>query len=1012
MMDTSQLIEQSKEIFTDFKQVNDSLYKGNFPIDDKIAGIYYLNFNHVITEKDFEDIQYNYLAEEFYNQEDSLQWNIYLLFINSNISDELKVKILTDDKYARKLIFEEKEFIDYFELEKSNQTGFPDVITDWKKKLDSVELQEVYSETTYIRAIENFKNDKVPKIVKNKQILNTDSLPSIDKINDIYLQENFREFPKNQREFKFGAVNLITGSNGVGKTSLLESIELIITGKTQRNNDKDEDSNSIKATLNGNLEEIYDPKNGKYKSRGIKWYNRNQAERGNYCYKSFNQFNFFNTDAAHQFANAEHIEQINDSLKYIILGSEFSILKDRVNGFAERLKPELKKIIKEIEDTKSLLNKNNDRIKELKSDKNFEDLKKNISENISKIGYKAVKQESDYSIPNLYVNEIKTEINYILNNNWVTNYDKFLETKSNVEKRIKLVVSQKEIYALNNDIKIQLNQNQQLLETRLNKIFSFIKYFEIDNVNDIELLESAILKNKTQLSIVENLKKEYNLQINVVEFNSDIKSLKEKISEKQLKLNVQKDEIAELEKEIKGLNDNFSIVENLLNQIKLLGRDFLSHNRHSTNCPLCEQKISHIELSKKIEADFNRELDKSILSDKNIVLEKLKAELTSSKNETDRLVNFNIIAKKFLSNLDDLDSLTINKIDTKLQQILSSEVSLTKELDRLSSIQSQLAVLGGSVQEYKNLKEEISRFISSNSKIDKFYISTLRDEIKEKLDKNKIDIETKQLENSKLISELNKSLKLSQFENDFDKIEDIVNANETKINTINYSFDKLNTFIKIPSDKTIQELSSDLKLLEENLATYRQIENSQNEIKKLLTENEIIESRIPSNKELQLRLSKAVKILNELNSNSEDSILNDYFVKNLDEIKDIFKTIHSPQEFTDLKYKDSELILFKEKTEHTISEISTGQRAALVLSIFISLNRKLKEGPNILIFDDPVTFIDDFNALSFLDFLRYFIVKEKKQIFFATANKKFSALFKKKFEFLGDEEFKEFELTR
>jgi len=113
-----------------------------------------------------------------------------------------------------------------------------------------------------------------------------------------------------------------------------------------------------------------------------------------------------------------------------------------------------------------------------------------------------------------------------------------------------------------------------------------------------------------------------------------------------------------------------------------------------------------------------------------------------------------------------------------------------------------------------------------------------------------------------------------------------------------------------------------------------------------------------------------------------------------------------------LQYKDNKLILFKEDKAFEISQISTGQRAALVLSIFISLNRKLQNGPNILIFDDPVTFIDDFNALSFLDFLRYFIVKEKKQIFFATANKKFSNLFRKKFEFLGQNEFREFQLER
>ncbi len=63
-------------------------------------------------------------------------------------------------------------------------------------------------------------------------------------------------------------------------------------------------------------------------------------------------------------------------------------------------------------------------------------------------------------------------------------------------------------------------------------------------------------------------------------------------------------------------------------------------------------------------------------------------------------------------------------------------------------------------------------------------------------------------------------------------------------------------------------------------------------------------------------------------------------------------------------------------------------------------------------FDDPVSFIDDLNALSFLDFLRLFVLKENKQIFFATANARLGNLFEKKFNFLGEQDFKKWELNR
>ena len=79
------------------------------------------------------------------------------------------------------------------------------------------------------------------------------------------------------------------------------------------------------------------------------------------------------------------------------------------------------------------------------------------------------------------------------------------------------------------------------------------------------------------------------------------------------------------------------------------------------------------------------------------------------------------------------------------------------------------------------------------------------------------------------------------------------------------------------------------------------------------------------------------------------------------------------------------------------------KRSALALSIFISLNRKLEQGPNIIMFDDPVSLIDDLNVLSFLDYLRYVVVKDDKQIFIATANANLASMFEKKFEFLGKE---------
>lgn len=1006
-MNTVQLIEQSQRVFTNLEKVEDKLYRGKLSIEDKIAGIYYLNFNQEVSKKDFEELQYRHLAEEFYKQEEDLQWNIYLLFINNDISDDLKVQILTDDKYARKLIFTDNEFIEYFKPEKWQPSDLPDIVSNWKQELNSVELQELYSSTTYESVVRNFINNTIPEVVE-KTVKSLEHVPIIEKISSISLHDNYRPFPT-KREFHFGTVNLFTGSNGVGKTSLLESIELVLTGRTQRNFDKREAENSINAILNNNIDDSYKHNNNFYKDRGVKWYNRRSTEQGNQTCKSFNQFNFFNTDAAHQFSNSDEIDKINESLKQIILGEEYTALKDKIEKVEKRLRPELKRNSDEIERRNDSFKQNQKRIEELKTDKNFKGLKDDIKRNISNLGYNIPILESNYSTSNLYINEIKNEIDFILSNEWVTNYNRFREIKENIEKRKALISSNKENFEKNNHNIIRLNRELKKLENRLFKFNTFMKYLNIENISSVQTLESNLSKIEVQLSIINILKELNSLELDITKLKEDNRTIPEIISTKEILILNKKESLKDLQSEIKKINENFSVIEKLSSQIKFLGREILNHKMHSDNCPLCEQQISHSQLLLKLESDFNSHFDKSVLNDKNRDALELDAEISLLEKELKSLKHYQSIVSNYLK---DYLNLNISEIDKRLIVIISEENEILREKEKLEKISFQISNIEGSIKEYLSLNIELSKDFPEKNIKNKLTLDLLISDLNKQIETNFNGIKELERNNDNIIIELNTSLKLKDYADSFEKIEIIVNSNETKIESLNFSFENLKRYLNISGEKGFLEVSKELNLLNGNLNTFRFIENNQNEIKKLLTENEEIEKSLPKLKVLNSRINNAVKVLSKLNANSEDSILDDFFNENLNEIKDIFKTIHSPQEFTNLEYKDNMLVLFKGDSIHQISEISTGQRAALVLSIFISLNRKLKNGPNILIFDDPVTFIDDFNALSFLDFLRYFIVKEKKQIFFATANKKFSTLFKKKFDFLGKDEFKEFYLER
>ena len=82
-------------------------------------------------------------------------------------------------------------------------------------------------------------------------------------------------------------------------------------------------------------------------------------------------------------------------------------------------------------------------------------------------------------------------------------------------------------------------------------------------------------------------------------------------------------------------------------------------------------------------------------------------------------------------------------------------------------------------------------------------------------------------------------------------------------------------------------------------------------------------------------------------------------------------SIHAPREFSKIQILEDDVMLVRKNgSTASLRQLSTGQRTALAISVFLVMNSMLRNGPRLLIFDDPVTYVDDLNLLSFLDHLR------------------------------------------
>lgn len=220
-----------------------------------------------------------------------------------------------------------------------------------------------------------------------------------------------------------------------------------------------------------------------------------------------------------------------------------------------------------------------------------------------------------------------------------------------------------------------------------------------------------------------------------------------------------------------------------------------------------------------------------------------------------------------------------------------------------------------------------------------------------------------------------------------------------------------------PEDRPFSELLVETESIRRVAAEFQAAAGRENQAKTILAES--IKARkqlVKRSAELSVRIeriSKAADTLEAIRKNhSLTGAMEAALKRNRARIEAIFGRIHAPAEFSGLGNALSTLVRKDGAAQATLSQISTGQRAAYALSIFLAQNSQLRAAPPVLLIDDPIAHVDDLNALSFLDFLREVALAGNRQILFATASEKLAALFERKFDFFGARDFRRYELRR
>lgn len=238
--------------------------------------------------------------------------------------------------------------------------------------------------------------------------------------------------------------------------------------------------------------------------------------------------------------------------------------------------------------------------------------------------------------------------------------------------------------------------------------------------------------------------------------------------------------------------------------------------------------------------------------------------------------------------------------------------------------------------------------------------------------------------------------RISSLEKEKEKIENnkfkLENGQE-KMRKIIEFWEKMSPWTGDNPNITGDELKSHCKKIYKATSEFFQFQDYLSKLEKLKRRQEEISLQLISWKSLYAKLSQL---------NPPQKYAEKFIERNISQISQIFINLHTPQEFSGLKISDGEVVGVRNEEIVPLTNMSTGQRNALIFSVFFQLHLSNPTVPRFLLIDEPMAHMDPLNSLQLMDFLRELVITHDRQLFVTTKNQNIAKLFRRKFSFLNE----------
>lgn len=1024
MLSMARLRDRMATRFSDVEQVEESVIRFTRRLNDRPFAVCYVDIspNLPSTPEALSSYQDRVLGKRYFDGRKSLQWSNYLYFI---VADEratttavckAKELIEQDRTYARKFVVTADELDSALQpptLGPGDALPETNILSVWVSKLTEAGLDgAVLTDGTLpsrLTLIEQSSTPYGPNVTVPVVLTTGIKAPFLRSIQ----LTGFRDFPV-QRLFSFGTVNLIFGVNGSGKTSLLEAIELLYCGRTKRNPDATdaytiaatfEDSSSDTATRSRPLKV--------FRERNLAWYGQAEVKTNN-LFLSFAQFNFLDTDAAVSLADST--DRIQEDLAKLLVGPQASKTWREIQRIDEAIAAKLRELRPLQDHMKEELATIDARVTEAGTVRQESDsIFTRLEEMVRRTGWAMPPGEKEDVAGKLVesLSELDSLARQAASFEWAgspVSLDGLSKYSDDVEKLCeKVEPDMARLDSLRRDEKRVADAKRRCQEAlqlvaaaaRLADAGILTRAVELRKQQAAVTADGAVLAGCEE-DILAVLRKSPQ-GISVAEY------VRATESERAAADNA----LASAKEE----HTKFTVLREhslkLAQELREIATQLLLGSPNPDKCPLCHTQFGEGQLAEHMQ----KGVDAHVEARAQTLLSRVRQCEAGVRAAAVAAVAAGWLAK-FCERARFAVTDSVRSAQSRVEATQKAREDAQRRADTLKKELQTLEAHDLSVAKMDELGAALSEAGYP-----------LADWTKEELERLRARVEqegslaSKALEEQrKTAADLHQAIEtaLAATHPDVDHLKSAVSQLKERRTVADGLRKKLcDTFQSLfwRSDRPLSELAVEADLVRKVAAECQAARTKERQARAVLAEaskrKAELTERLTALEPRIHRFTRAQAALESIQKeHSLTGAMEAALKRNRSAIEAIFGRIHAPAEFSGLGKQLTTLIRKTGGKETTLSEISAGQRAAFALSIFLAQNAQLRTAPPVLLIDDPIAHVDDLNSLSFLDYLREVVLAGGRQIMFATANERLATLFERKFDFLGDREFRRFDLRR